>query len=55
MMNKDDGYIEMTSDKEHKIAVPLELMNVGHHYDTVQKESWKHFILQVNKTNSHGL
>jgi hypothetical protein len=37
MMNKDDGYIDMISDKEHDTSVPIELMNVGHHYDEVPK------------------
>lgn len=35
MLNKDDS--EMTSNKEHKTAVPIELMNIGHHYDKFLK------------------
>ena len=37
MMNKDDGYIDMISDKEHDTSVPIESMNVGHHCDEVPK------------------
>ena len=37
MMNKDDGYIDMISDKEHDTSVPIKLMKVGHHCDEVPK------------------
>ena len=37
MMKNDGRLIEMVLDNEHDTAVPIKLMNVGHHYDDVPK------------------
>ena len=37
MLTEDDGYIPMEHSNVHDIAMPMALMDVGHHFDDVPR------------------
>ena len=37
IMNDANGYVELSDDDEHDINVPIDLMQVGHHFDDVPR------------------